>query len=165
LSKTQEVRFRFAIRNEDPTATEADIRKRLKKATKKALEEADKRTVEASTELEGGFFGIGEAAVILFVVHAVEAGAAAAALGAATAAGKDFYENVLKKQLLKVNLLPSKFKTIPPKPAPAEQPQLVVKPEEAEPREQVAAKKAAPKKTAKKKSVAKKQSAKKLPSK
>ena len=156
MSKTQEVRFRFAIRNEDPTATEADIRKRLKKATKKALEEADKRTVEASTELEGGFFGIGEAAVILFVVHA---------LGAATAAGKDFYENVLKKQLLKVNLLPSKFKTIPPKPAPAEQPQLVVKPEEAEPREQVAAKKAAPKKTAKKKSVAKKQSAKKLPSK
>jgi hypothetical protein len=164
LSKTQEVRFRFAIRNEDPAATEADIRKRLKKATKKALEEADKRTVEASTELEGGFFGIGEAAVILFVVHAVKAGAAAAALGTATAAGKDFYESVLKKQLLKVNLLPSKFKTIPPKSAPVEQPQPVVKPEETEPREQVAAKKAAAKKTAKK-SAAKKQSAKKRSSK
>ena len=128
MSKAQEVRFRFAIRNEDPAATEADIRKRLKKATKKAREEADKRTVEASAELEGGFFGIGEAAVILFVVHAVEAGAAAAALGAATEAGKDFYENVLKKQLLKVNLLPSKFKTISPKPASAEPPQPVVKP-------------------------------------
>ena len=165
MTNTQEVRFRFAIRNEDPAATEADIRKRLKKATKKALEKAKKRTVEASTELEGGFFGIGEAAVILFVVHAVEAGTAAAALGAATAAGKDFYENVLKKQLLKVNLLPSKLKTIPPKPAPAEQLQPVVEPEETEPREQVAAKKAAAKKTAKKKSVAKKQSAKKRPSK
>ncbi len=41
MSKTQEVRFRSAIRKEDPTATEADIRKRLKKATKKAFEEAD----------------------------------------------------------------------------------------------------------------------------
>jgi len=165
LSKTQEVRFRFTIRNEDPTATEADIRKRLKKATKKALEKADKRTADASTELDGGFFGIGEAAVILFLVHAVEAGTAAAALGAATAAGKDFYENVLKKQLLKVNLLPSKIKTIPPKPAPAEQPQPVVKHEETEPHSPVVPRKAAPKKTVRKKSVAKKQSAKKRPGK
>jgi hypothetical protein len=160
VSISQEVLFRFAIRNEDPSATEADIRKRLKKATKKALAEADKRPSKASTELEGGFFGIGEAAVILFVVHAVEAGTAAAALGAATAAGKDFYESFLKKQLLKVNLLPSKFKAIPPKPAQAEQPQPAVKPEETEPFDKVAAKKAAPKKTSKK-SVAKKKSAKK----
>ena len=158
MSTSQEVLFRFAIRNEDPGATEADIRKRLQKATKKALQEADERPTEASAELEGGFFGIGEAAVILAVVHAVKAGAAAAALGTATAAGKDFYESFLKKQLLKVNLLPSKFKAIPPKPTPAEQPQPAVKPEETEPLEKVAAKKAAPKKTAKK-SVAKKQSA------
>lgn len=88
MSKTQEVLFRFAIRNEDPGATEAGIRKRLQKATRKALQEANKRPAEASTELEGGFFGVGEAAVILFVVHAVEAGAAAAALGAVSQAGQ-----------------------------------------------------------------------------
>jgi hypothetical protein len=164
LSKTQEVMFRFAIRNEESGATEADIRKRLKKATKKALEEADKRPSEASAELEGGFFGMGEAAVILFVVHAVEAGTAAAALGAATAAGKDFYQNFLKKQLLKVNLLPSKLKAIPPKAAQAEPSQPAVKPGETAPLEKVAVKKGAAKKTAKK-GVVKKQSAKKRPSK
>jgi len=164
LSITQKVLFRFAIRNEDPGATEADIRKRLKKATKEALEEADKRPSEATAELEGGFFGIGEAAVILFVVHAVEAGTAAAALGAATAAGKDFYQNFLKKQLLKVNLLPSKLKAIPPKSAQAEQLQPAVKPDETAPLEKVTEKKGATKKTAKK-SAAKKQSSKKRSSK
>jgi hypothetical protein len=112
LSTTQETKFRFVIRNQDPQASEADIRKRLKQATTAAVKEsqANNAATQASTQLEGGLFGIGETAVILFVAHAVKAGAAAAALGGAGAAGKDFYTAYLAPQLRKWNLLPSKLK-------------------------------------------------------
>lgn len=115
LSKPDKAKFRFVIRNLDPKATETDIRIRLRMATEKALQEASaakQSPAKASTELEGAFLGVGETAVILAIVHAVKAGAALAAGGVATEAGKDFYDGFLKKQLRKLNLLPSKFKQI-----------------------------------------------------
>ncbi len=120
MNEDQKAKFRFIIRNQDPAATEADVRKRLREATEKATEEAAnarRKPSGASTELEGGFFGLGETAIILAIVHAVKTGAAVAALGTASAAGKDFYDSFLKKELRKLNLLPSKFKEIGSKPA------------------------------------------------
>ncbi len=122
VSTSREVKFRFVIRNQDPAATPAEIRKRVKKATQKALElaQAANPSTEASTQLEGGIFGIGETAIILAIVHAAKAGAAAAALGAAGEAGKEFYKGYLAPQLRKLNLLPFRLKAISSDAAPSQ---------------------------------------------
>jgi hypothetical protein len=118
LSKISEVKFRFVISNQDPNATEADVRKLLQQATEEAVKAARaKLNTEATAELEGGFFGLGETAVILAILHVAKAGAGAIALGAAGEAGKEFYKKYLAPQLRKLNLLPSKFEEIPQKSA------------------------------------------------
>jgi hypothetical protein len=102
-------KFRFVVSDQDPDATSASLLERLKKG----LEEAIRRTqMPATAELEGGFLGLGETAVVLAVWHAAKAAGAAFALGAAGAAGKSFYTDYLAPELIKLNLLPSKFQEI-----------------------------------------------------
>jgi hypothetical protein len=111
------------VRNEDPKAKPADVRRRLNQAVEEAVTAAKKNDVRvnAKAETEGGFFGLGEMAVILVIAHAAKAGAGAFALGAAGAAGKSFFEDFLAPRLRKLNLLPAKLEEIlaKTKPRPA----------------------------------------------
>ena len=117
MRRAQPVKFRFVIRNEDPGAKPADVRRRLDDALQDALRAAleDGLALTAKAETEGGFFGVGETAVILAILHAAKAGAGAFALGAAGAAGKGFYEGYLAPKLRKLNLLPAKLEQLPDK--------------------------------------------------
>jgi hypothetical protein len=128
--------YRFALSPQDSSLSEAKVRKLLAKATADAVTEARKKddSVHAQAELEGGFGGIGELAALLIfaaksatgakVIGAVTTGTAAlgtaVATGAGTEGGKFFFNKYLKPRLLKLNVLPSKFRATgatAPKPA------------------------------------------------
>ena len=107
--------YRFVLSVEDRSLTGVQVKKLVQQATQEASDAAGERLMglQPSTELEGGFAGLGEATVILALVHAVKAGAIAASVGASSAAGKMFFEEFLAPRLRKLNLLPSKFHPLP----------------------------------------------------
>jgi hypothetical protein len=111
-SDQQRLAYRFVITVADPTLTEAQVQSFLEEAIREAAQAASHQLPDLNplAEFEGGFAGLGEATVILSVLlHAAQAAAAAAGLGAASAFGKMFFENFLAPRLRKLNLLPSKF--------------------------------------------------------
>jgi hypothetical protein len=119
LIKTSKAKFRFVIANEDSKASESEVQQRLETATAEAVNAArTKLNMEATSELEGGFGGLGETVVILAIWRAAEAGAAAFAKAVASEAGKSFYGDYLAPRLRKLNLLPAKFEEMRKK-APA----------------------------------------------
>ena len=102
--------YRFSIRPEDPRLKGADIRVLLEQATEEAVADArsEKHEISAQAELEGGFGGLGEVTVVLsLIVHAGAEVAKTAALAAAGAAGKMFFEKYLAPQLRKHTILSS----------------------------------------------------------
>jgi hypothetical protein len=115
-SKPEKVLFRFNVSVQDSSLSVKDLRGRLASTTREALAEAQTKlgVIRAKTEKAGGFGGVGETAVILaFIVKALKVGAVAAGTGAAGAAGKMFFEKYLAPRLIKLDLLPSKFRRIP----------------------------------------------------
>jgi len=109
------VKFRFVLRNEDPKAKPTDVKRRLNEAVNDAVKAAKQNNVaiKVKAETEGGFFGLGEMAVVLAIAHAAKAGAGLFAAGAVGAAGKSFFEDYLAPRLRKLNLLPAKLEEIP----------------------------------------------------
>jgi hypothetical protein len=123
--------YHFTLTPQNATLDERRIRELLESITAEAVEQAmrDGGEVEAKTELQGGFGGLGEiAAVLIFlaksgavakVVATAEAGATLAAKGlvegASGAAGKAFFDKYLKPRLIKKNLLASDLQS-PPSP-------------------------------------------------
>lgn len=107
--------FRFVLSVEDKSLSESDVKRLVQQATQEAIDAGGQQVAELkpSTEVEGGFGGFGEAAVILALVHAAKAGAIAAGLGASKAAGETFFKEFLAPKLRKLNLLPSKFQPLP----------------------------------------------------
>ena len=120
MSENTEEKFRFHLQNVDPSANEEAVQRSFDEAMQAAIKEAGVPTATSpKAEFEGGFLGAGETVVVLWILHALKVGTAAAATGAATAAGKSFYEDFLAPQLRKRNLLPSKLEQVaPPPPAP-----------------------------------------------
>jgi sugar/nucleoside kinase (ribokinase family) len=86
---------------------EKDVRRLLEEALQEALAEARREEnagVDARAELRGAFGGAGElAAFLLFVGKAF-------VVGAAGAAGKDFFDKYLKPKLERRGLYPSGLK-------------------------------------------------------
>ena len=115
--------YQFTLTPQDSTLDERRIGEILEAATAEAVAEAnrDGYQLEAKTELQGGFGGLGEiAAALLFLAKSAavakllataHAGAAVAAKGlvegASGAAGKAFFDKYLKPRLIKKNVLPS----------------------------------------------------------
>jgi hypothetical protein len=121
MSESTDVKLRFHLQNVDSGASEETVRHSFDEAMEAAIEEAGgKAGIDAKAEFEGGFLGVGETVVVLWILHALKVGGVAFGTGAMTAAGKSFYEDFLAPQLRKRNLLPSKVEAvaIPPKPEP-----------------------------------------------
>lgn len=130
--------YRFTLTPQDASLNEARIQKLLNKATAEAIKQAEKdgHTVEAKAGLEGGFGGVGEIAALLVLAAKSATGAkiiAATTKGGAMlgkaflggvggAGGKLFFDKYLAPRLVKLNLLPSKFR-----PTRAEPPATVPK--------------------------------------
>lgn len=117
MSESTELKLRFNIQNVDPSADEETVKRLFHEALEAAVNE-DAEAINVKPEFQGNFLGVGETIVVLWIVHALKVGAAAAGTGVATAAGKDFYENFLAPQLRKRNLLPSKPEILKPPPSP-----------------------------------------------
>jgi hypothetical protein len=119
--------FRFQISPQDASLSESHIEKLLKSATAEAAAEAqrDGYQLAAKSALEGGFGGIGEIVALLVLAaksatgaKIIAAGGTVAAelgkgfmAGAGAAGGKLFFDKYLKPRLVKLNLLPSKFRS------------------------------------------------------
>lgn len=121
MSENTDVKFRFHLQNVDSGASEETVRRSFDEAMVAAIEEAGgKGNINVKAEFEGGFLGVGETVVVLWVLHALKVGGVAFGTGAMTAAGKSFYDDFLAPQLRKRNLLPSKVEAVatPPKAEP-----------------------------------------------
>lgn len=97
--RTEVIEFR--IHAVDPNVSEDEVRRLLDEAVGEAVAEAD-GIDSARAEMPGAFAGVGETLVVVLVFLGK-----AAAGGAAGAAGKHFYDAVLKPRLQKKNLLAS----------------------------------------------------------
>jgi hypothetical protein len=118
--------YRFTITPQDASLNETRIQKLLKKATVEAIQQAEKdgHRVEAKAGLEGGFGGVGEIAALLVLAAKsatgvkiiAAAGKGGAVLGKAIlggvggAGGRFFFDKYLAPRLVKLNLLPSRFR-------------------------------------------------------
>lgn len=118
--------YRFSISPQDASLTEARVENLLAQATTEAEEAArrDGYKVDAKSDLEGRFLGIGEVTALVVVaaksatvakmLAAAETGgkilAKAALEGTGAAGGKLFFDKYLAPRLRKVNLLPTKFR-------------------------------------------------------
>jgi hypothetical protein len=119
MSEPAEAKLKFHLQNVDPGASGETVQRLFDEALAAAIEEAGgKSDIDAKAEFEGGFFGAGETVVILWILHALKVGGVAFGTGAATAAGKSFYDDFLAPQLRKRNLLPSKDEPLAQAPAP-----------------------------------------------
>ena len=117
--------YQFTLTPQDSTLDERRIGEILEAVTAEAVEEAvrDGYEVEAKSELQGGFGGLGEiAAALVFLAKSgavakllatAHAGATVAAKGlvegASGAAGKAFFDKYIKPRLIKKNVLPSEM--------------------------------------------------------
>jgi hypothetical protein len=119
MSETADVKFRFHLQNVDSGASEETVRHSFDEAMAAAIEKAGgKADIDAKADFEGGFFGVGETVVVLWILHALKVGGVAFGTGAMSAAGKSFYEDFLAPQLRKRNLLPSKIEAVAAQPKP-----------------------------------------------
>jgi hypothetical protein len=110
MSESMDGRLEFRLRNVNTSAKPDETQRLFNEAFEAALKEAGApEEFQAEVEVKGGLFGIGETAIFLLILHALKVGGVAFGTGAATAAGKSFYERFLEPQLLKRNLLPSKL--------------------------------------------------------
>lgn len=105
-------RYEFRLEVLGPPRGEAELRRLLAEAVKQAVHTMSKGEetgpVEARAELEGGFAGVGETAVVLLVTFLKSATGSAGA-----AAGKLFFDKYLKPRLQKLNLIPLDFRERP----------------------------------------------------
>lgn len=100
------------VTSQDPGLNEIRIRDLLEQATKQAVAAVPRGqgTFKALTFVEGGFAGIGEISVGLKLLVPVLKDIGAGGLGAA---GAFFFNEYLAPRLRNLNLLPSKFHTVP----------------------------------------------------
>jgi hypothetical protein len=111
MSESSEAKFTFRLRNVNKAAKPEETQRLFNEAFEAAMAEAGgPDDFQAKTEVIGGLFGLGETAILLWILHALKVGGVAFGTGAAGAAGKSFYERFLEPQLVKRNLLPSKLK-------------------------------------------------------
>ena len=119
MSEATEAKLKFHLQNVDPGASDETVQRLFDEALAAAIQDAGgKSDIDAKAEFEGGFFGAGETVVVLWILHALKVGGVAFGTGAATAAGKSFYDDFLAPQLRKRNLLPSKDEPVAQAPAP-----------------------------------------------
>jgi hypothetical protein len=115
MSETTDGKLRFHLQNVDPDADEATVERLVEEAMDSAIAAAGgKADVDAKLQPEGRFLGVGETVIVLWMLHALKVGGVAFATGAATEAGKHFYNNFLAPELRKRNLLPTKLEGIAP---------------------------------------------------
>ena len=115
MSKTTDGKLRFHLQNVDPDADEATVERLVEEAMDSAIAAAGgKAGVDAKLQPEGRFLGVGETVIVLWMLHALKVGGVAFATGAATEAGKHFYNDFLAPELRKRNLLPTKLEEIAP---------------------------------------------------
>jgi hypothetical protein len=123
MSESSEVKLRFQLQNVDPSADDETVRRLFDEAVEAATQAAGTDSeITAKAEFEGKFLGVGEIAVVLWIVHALKVGGVAFYGGAAGAAGKYFFDHYLAPELTKRNLLPAKVEEVkatesPDKPA------------------------------------------------
>lgn len=119
MSESTDVKLRFHLKNLDPAADDEAVQRSFDEAMEAAIAEAGGESdVATRSEFEGGLFGVGETVVLLWILHALKVGGIAFGTGAATEAGKHFYNDFLAPQLRKRNLLPSKLEEVPSAPKP-----------------------------------------------
>lgn len=115
MSETTDGKLRFHLQNVDPDADEATVERLVDEAMDSAIAAAGgKADVEAKLQPEGRFLGVGETVIVLWILHALKVGGVAFGTGAATEAGKHFYNDFLAPELRKRNLLPTKLEEIAP---------------------------------------------------
>jgi hypothetical protein len=115
MSETTDGKLRFHLQNVNPDADEATVERLVEEAMDSAIVAAGgKADVDAKLQPEGRFLGFGETVVVLWILHALKVGGVAFGTGAATEAGKHFYNDFLAPELRKRNLLPTKLEEIAP---------------------------------------------------
>lgn len=115
MSETTDGKLRFHLQNVDPDADEATVERSVQEAMDSAIATAGGQAdIDAKLQAEGRFLGVGETVVVLWILHALKVGGVAFATGAATEAGKHFYNDFLAPELRKRNLLPTKLEEITP---------------------------------------------------
>jgi hypothetical protein len=93
--------LQFRIYPTNPNQTADDVRRILNAAIDEAVAESPE-VASAQAEIPGAFAGVGETLVLIAIFLAK-----GAAGGVAAAAGKHFYDSVLKPKLQKKDLVPS----------------------------------------------------------
>jgi hypothetical protein len=122
--------LQFDIRSQISNPSEAKIRAAIDQALSDAIVAARTEAqyeVKAEADVEGQFLGVGEAAVILTILHIAKVGGIAFGKGAIGAAGAAFFTAYVAPRLRALNILPGEPKevaasTATPAPAPAQTP-------------------------------------------
>jgi len=115
MSGSTDVKLRFHLQNVDPSADDETVRRLFDEAIEAATEKVGADSgITAKAEFEGKFLGVGETAVVLWIVHALKVGGIAFFTGTAGAAGKYFFDHYLAPELTKRNLLPSTVEEVIP---------------------------------------------------
>lgn len=121
--------LQFDIKSQISNPSEAKIRAAVEQALSDAIVAAQTEgqyEVKAEAEVEGQFLGVGEAAVILTILHLAKVGGIAFGKGAIGAAGAAFFTAYVAPRLRALNILPSEPKEVTPSttnpPAPAQTP-------------------------------------------
>jgi hypothetical protein len=105
--------FRIPIDPQLADTSQKHLQETVKRALDEAIQEANADTkakydfdLKAEPEVEGGFGGVGEAAILLTLLHILKAGGILAAKGGAGAAGAAFVNAYLVPKLRAWNILP-----------------------------------------------------------
>ncbi len=116
---TEPAIFEISLNLQLEDRSEKSVRNEVRAALAEAIADAKGiYDMQAETEVKGAFLGVGEAALILTIVHLLKVGAAAAAAGAVTGAGtetgKEFAKAYLIPRLRAHGILPGEPKDVTP---------------------------------------------------
>lgn len=107
--------FRLSIHSELTDTSEAALRTAVNEALAQAITDAQSEyNVNADSEVEGGFGGVGEGIILITIWHLLKAGGIAIGKGALGAAGAAFVNKYLVPLLQKRNILPGEVTEVPP---------------------------------------------------
>jgi hypothetical protein len=112
--------YRLPIHSELADSSEAAVRAAVEEALVQAIADAKSEyKVDAESEVEGAFGGVGEGIIIVTILHFLKAGGIEVAKGALEATGAVFVNKYLAPLLRKRNILPGKVESVSTGKSPA----------------------------------------------
>jgi hypothetical protein len=112
----ESLQYSFSLEILDKRLPETDIRRIVREVTDEALQEVGVESGAATTDVEGGFGGIGEVVILLLIKKAAALLASSILVGAGKKAGEVLFEEHIAPKLRARNLIPKNLRKVDPPP-------------------------------------------------